>query len=118
MAILLLVSLVGGLGLLAVGLGLQGERSGSGSAAMIVSALMAACYIVVAVIYLVALGRVLVALALFGLGLLGVLLFMVAGHSAAILKKFPPPADLNVATPEILEEFRQKRLERLKHYEP
>lgn len=118
MVIVLIVSLVGGLGLLAVGLGLQGERPRSGHAAMFATAFMTVCYVVVAITYLVAVGHILTPLFVLALGLITVFLFMVAGYSASVLRKFPPPADLNVATPEILEEFRQKRLERLKHYEP
>jgi hypothetical protein len=118
MTIALLTSFVGGLALLAVGLGLQGERPSSGRAAMITSTLMAACYLVVAIAYAFALGRIFSALIVFALTVLAFLLFMLAGHSSAILRRFPPPAGLNDATPELLEEFRQKRLERLKHYEP
>lgn len=118
MTVALLTSLVGGLALLAVGLGLQGERASSGRAAMIASGLMSASYTIVALAYVVILGRVVSALFVFALAALAALLFMLAGHSASILRKFPPPSDLNDATPELLEEFRQKRLERLKHYEP
>ena len=118
MTIALLISFIGGLALLAVGLGLQGERPSSGRAAMLTSALMAACYLAVAIAYAVALGRIFSALIVFALAGLAVFLFMLAGHSSAVLRQFPPPPDLNDATPELLEEFRQKRLERLKHYEP
>jgi hypothetical protein len=118
MTIALLVTLVGGASLLAVGVGLQGERPSSGRAAMVASGLMAVGYFVVAVTYVVAAGRILAALIVFALGLLVAVLFMIAGQSASVLRKFPPPSDLSAATPELLEEFRQKRLERLKHYEP
>ena len=118
MTVALLTTFVGGGGLLAVGVGLQGERPSSGRAAMLASGAMAACYFIIAVSYVVALGRIFSALIVFALGLLAAVLFMLAGHSASILRQFPPPADLNAATPELLEEFRQKRLERLKHYEP
>ncbi len=118
MTIALLLTFVGGLGLLAVGLGLQGERPGSGRVAMAASGLLATCYLIVSVAYVVALGRVISALLVFALAGMAAVLFLLAGHSAGILRKFPPPPDQNVATPEILEEFRQKRLDRLKHYEP
>ena len=116
--ILVLVSLVGGLALIAAGVGLQGERRRSGTVAMIVCGLMVPCYVVVAIIYLLALGRLLTAIGVFALAIPGGFLFMLAGYSASILRRFPPPPDLNAATPELLEEFRRKRLERLKHYEP
>lgn len=118
MTVALLGTLLGGAALLAVGVGLQGERPSSGRAAMLVTALLTVCYVIVAVTYVVALGHYLAAFVVIALGLLSAVLFMLAGHSASILREFPPPADLNAATPELLEEFRQKRLERLKHYEP
>ena len=116
--ILILVSFVGGLALIAAGVGLQGERRRSGIVAMTVSGLMVPCYVVVAIILLVALNRIFTAIGILVLALPAGVLFMLAGYSASILRKFPPPPDLNAATPELLEEFRRKRLERLKHYDP
>lgn len=118
MTIALLATLIGGIALMAVGVGLQGERGGSGRAAMIVTALMTVVYFVVAATFVSSLGMVLKAVVVVVPGLVSAVLFMLAGHSASILKQFPPPSGLNDATPELLEEFRQKRLERLKHYEP
>lgn len=114
----LAATLIGGLALLAVGVGLQGERRNSGRAAMIATGFVTTAYLLVSVLYVVGLQLYVRAIFFLLLGLASVVLFMLAGHSASILKKFPPPPGLNDATAELLEEFRQKRLERLKHYDP
>jgi len=118
MTIATLNTLIGGLAMMAAGVGLQGERRSSGRVAMLVSGLMISCYFVIIITYIVATGRILPALIVFLLYLVTTIMFALARVSATELRKFPPPPDLNAATPEILEEFRQKRLERLKHYEP
>lgn len=116
--IVLMTSLVGGLAMAAVGVGLQGERRSSGRAAMFVCAILTLVYAGVAATFLVSLGRIIPMLIALTLTALTSAMFMLAGHSASVLRQHPPPPDLNKATPELLEEFRQKRLERLKHYEP
>jgi lysylphosphatidylglycerol synthetase-like protein (DUF2156 family) len=116
--ILLATSWIGGLAMVAVGVGLQGERKNSGRVAMVTCAVMGLCFSGVAIAFLVRLGRIGPAIVAAGLAALSLGGFMLAGHCAAVLRMHPPPADLHVATPEILEEFRQKRLERLKKFEP
>ncbi len=118
MTIVLLNTFIGGLAMMAAGVGLQGERRSSGRVALIVTGLMDFCYFAIMIAYIVALGRILPALIVFLLSLVIAVMFALAKNSASILRKFPPPPDLNAATPELLEEFRQKRFERLKHYEP
>ena len=116
--ILLITSLIGGLAMAAVGVGLQGENRNSGRVALVISAIMGLAYFCVAGVFIVAADRVFPALVAIVLAALAALMFLLAGHSATVLRQYPPPPDLNAATPELLEEYRQKRLERLKHYEP
>lgn len=117
-AIVIITSLIGGLAFVAVGLGLQGERRSSGRVAMVTAGLIGATYLGVACVFLFLLNRPFSMIVPTILTLICVALYLLAGHSASILRQFPPPPDLSVATPEVLEEFRQKRMERLKQFEP
>jgi hypothetical protein len=109
-----LTSFVGGIGLIAAGVGLQGERPGSGRFAMGVTGGMAAVFALLA-------GWLIVAEKAYGLAVMPAVLagvcgflFALCGHSASVLRRFPPPADLSRATPEILEEYRRKREQRIR----
>jgi len=85
-------SFVGGLGAAATGLAMQHERRSSGRNAMIVSGIMTAVFLAYtgfAVFWQPALVRGLVAGAMLALWLA---MFLLAGHSAELLKRFPPPA--------------------------
>ncbi len=103
------VSLVGGLGLIGAGVGLQGEQSNSGRVAMAVTGVVGLTYWVLCALFVFKTdswsGCVISAVfaatttALFGL----------ATHSATVLRRFPPPPDQNVVTDEFLERHRHGR---------
>ena len=114
----LAVTLVGGMALVAVGTGLQGERPSSGILAMVVTGLMTGVYAASAVLLIVHTGSVMKALAPVLPALATSILFLLAGYSASVLRRFPPPPDQSVATPEFLEACRQEREERLKRSNP
>jgi hypothetical protein len=51
-----------------------------------------------------------------GLAVVTGLLTLPAMHAASVLGRFPPPPDLNDATPEFMERYRKEREERRKKY--
>ncbi len=105
----LVVTFVAGIGLLATGMGLQGEHPSSGRTAMAVSGALAVAWWACAIAFGViggAYGRLLLAV-LLAVG--ATLLFLLAGNSARLLRLHPPPADRSVVTDEFLEEQRQRR---------
>lgn len=112
----MLTSFVGGIGLIAAGVGLQGERASSGRIAMFVSGTMTLIFVGL-VVWLVIHAAYLAALTPLALAVICGFLLALSGHSASILKHFPPPEDLSRATPEILEEHRRRREERIKEME-
>jgi hypothetical protein len=109
----MLTSFVGGIGLIAAGVGLQGERASSGRIALFVSGTMTLIFVGVALWLVIAHAAYLTAITPLALAVICGFLFALSGHSAAILKRFPPPEDLSRATPEILEEHRRRREERI-----
>lgn len=104
-------SFVAGLGLLAAGIGLQGERPAAGRWAVAVTALLALLWWGSGVALLF------VAAELWQLGLAALLaaistvLFLLAGNSARILRLHPPPPNHNVVTDEFLKEYSSRRHE-------
>lgn len=85
-------SFVGGLGAAATGLAMQHERRTSGRNGMIVSGIMTVVFLAYAgfsIFWQPALARGLIAGAMLALWLA---MFLLAGHSAELLKRFPPPA--------------------------
>lgn len=113
----LATTFVGGLALVAVGVGLQGERAGSGRVAMVVTALMTLIYLALAVALAAGAESWYAALAPGLLAVVTGVLFLLSGNSAATLRRFPPPPDQSKATAEFLEEHRRRREERLKEYD-
>ena len=95
--IILLTTMIGGVGLLAAGIGLQGEHPNSGKLAMIVSGAMTVVLFGLGVFLYIETVSWLHVVVPFGAGAVCAVLFLLAGHSAAILKAHPPPADRNVA---------------------
>lgn len=86
------INVAGGLGALAAGIGLHHERRRSGLLGMATAGASTAyfgCYLVYGILNPAA-GRLVVAGVLF---LVWGVLFLLAGHSAEILKRHPPPPD-------------------------
>jgi hypothetical protein len=111
------VTVVGGLALVAAGIGLYGERPGSAKLAMAVSGGLAVASWTSSAIMLLKGG--IWGLALVGaiLGAVCAVLFLLGAHSAAVLHKFPPPADRAEATEEFLRQYRREREERRKQFD-
>jgi hypothetical protein len=112
----MITSFVGGMALLAAGVGLTGEKRLSGRLAMVIAGLMTLLYVGSAIAFAVLDGRW---GAMILAGVLGVVcggLFLAAAHCAAILKRHPPPADQNVVTDEFLERYRREREERRRKF--
>lgn len=116
--VLLAVTLVGGFACAACGVGLQAERLGAGRIAALVAGLQALGLFAVAIAEVAGQGASVRALLAGGLAVLSAFLFLVAFESGRLLRRFPPPPDLGEATPEFMEEYRRKRLERLQNYDP
>jgi Trk-type K+ transport system membrane component len=108
----IVLAVAGGLGMVAFGVGLQGEKRNSGTGAMVTSG----------VLCVVALGSIVgyIALGPSFFGAVVVLhyaiacgvLFLLAGHSASLLKSYPPPADQNVVDDAWLEDYERDRRSR------
>lgn len=109
----LLAGVLHGLLLAAIGTGLQGERPGSGRLAV-------AANIVALLLYLGLAVSLAIRAAWWSvippgaMGLWTLLLLILSLRSNALLRQFPPPPDLNRATPDIMEEHRRRREERLR----
>lgn len=104
-----LAMIVGGLAIMTVGLGMQGERPESGRAGVVVAGMLFLVFLASAALLFVRsqarLGGVMaVVLALASTCLIGL-----AGKSAGILKRFPPPSDRNVVTDEMLQAIREEK---------
>lgn len=105
----ILVAVAAGLAMVAFGIGLQGERRRSGIGAMITTGLLAAVALTSAVLYALY-GPAWVPMVIVTLhGAVGMVLFLLAGHSAGILKRFPPPENQNVVDDAWLEEYARNR---------
>ncbi len=113
----LVTCLVGGIGLAAVGVGLQGEKPSSGYWAMGITGLMAGLFAVLSATLFLREGYWGIGLVAASLFVGSVGLFLLASYSAGILKKHPPPPDLNDFTDDLLEEYRVKRDERRKKFD-
>ena len=102
-------SLVGGVGLVGAGIGLQGERPSSGIVAALVTGLLSLVFWSIFGLYCFKTeswsGRI---ASLFFAGLASSL-FALAVRAAMILRRFPPPPDQNVVTDEFLEQYRTRR---------
>jgi hypothetical protein len=106
------LTLLGGLALLAGGIGLQGERRGSGAFSAVVAGLVALGYAGAGLFLLrtgaaPALGVVALLFAL-----IATVLFLLAAHSHQVMRRHPPPADLNVVDDEFLAEHSRRRASR------
>lgn len=102
---------VAGFGLLATGLGMQGERPGSGRWGMVIAAILVMVWLAggIGLWWISApIWKIIVSAAFAGVG---TMLFMLAGNSARILKLHPPPEDAGVVTDEFLQEYSHRKIE-------
>jgi len=113
----LFVSLIGGLGFMAIGVGMQGEKKGSALAGAVVGFGMGLIHLILGILLIVSAQRVL-------LGAAGLLLAIGCGAVAVLavisqttMRLHPPPTDYNVLTEEIMEEVRRQRDARRKEYD-
>lgn len=109
--------LVGGLGLLAAGVGMQGEKKGSASFGAAAGIVLTMLYFGLAAALVYSAGRWLLGAAALLLGLCAGAAALLCLISHRTLKQFPPTEDYNLLTAEILEELRRRREERRKEYD-
>ncbi len=104
-----LAGLAGGLAMFTFGLGLQGERPRSGLGAMITTAALVLSALGSAILYAL-LARAWLHMSLVAVfAAVNTVLFLLAGHSAALLRRYPPPKDQNIVTDAWLEEHARNR---------
>lgn len=113
----LFVTLIGGLGLMAVGVGMQGEKKGSALAGVVVGSAMSLAYLALAVLFVVLTRR-------FVLGGTGLLLAIFCGAATVLavishttMRLHPPPTDYNLLTAEVMDEVRRQRDARRKEFD-
>lgn len=109
--VMILSGVAGGLAMVTLGIGLQGEQRWSGLGAMFVVGSLAVIGSIGAVLYIIhgpAWGRAVLA---GGWSAVNTILFLLAGHSAWILKRNPPPKDQNVVDDAWLERYERERHE-------
>ncbi|MFQ5494268.1 MAG: hypothetical protein ACE5EX_02710 [Phycisphaerae bacterium] len=105
--IALATTLIGGIGLIGTGIGLRGERPGSGPAAVVVTTIMTAVYCWASVVLTLKAPSLAAGLTATVLALLSTGLLILALRSAWVLRRFPPPQDQNVVTDEWLDQQRR-----------
>ncbi len=105
----IVVSLVGGLGLVAAGIGMQSERPRSGAVGMWSSGVLMLGYGAAIAARLVHGSPIPGLIAPVVMGVVTTGLFLLAGHSRQILRRFPAPADQYVVDDEFLEEYKRRR---------
>ena len=102
-------TLVGGVGLVGAGIGLQGERPSSGIVAALVTGFLSLLFWSICGLYFFkteSWGGRIASLLFAGLS---TSLFGLAARSAILMRRFPPPPDQNVVTDEFLEQYRTRR---------
>ncbi len=114
MSVGLLTTFLGGIALATVGLGLTGQTRRSGILAVIVSLVVTCVYAVIAGVLVLVAGLALPAVVSIAFALVCAVLFVLAAHSASLLKRYPPPPDQNKATKAFLDEHDRQRAERLR----
>jgi hypothetical protein len=108
---LVLAAVCGGLAMITFGLGMQGEMRRSGIGAMVVAGAMTLIGVAAAAVFLAAgpdwMGSGVAA----AWTLVSGILFLLAGNSTSILRRFPPPKDQNVVDDAWIQEYHRKRRE-------
>ena len=97
-------TLVGGIGLVAAGVGLYGEQRSSGRVALAVTGGMGASYWVLFALLIIKVGSWSAAAVAAVFAIITTILFLLAGHSASTLRRFPPPPDQNAVTEPLLQD--------------
>ncbi len=104
-----LAAVVAGLAIAAFGLGMQAEKRGAGIGAMITTGLLTLTSVISAGLYIAYGPSWLRVAAVLSIGVVSAVLFLLAGHSTAILKHHPPPPDQSIVTDAWLEEYERTR---------
>ncbi len=105
----ILVAVAGGMAMVAFGVGLQGEQRRSGTGAMIVSAFVAMVGLITIVVYIVWGPAWLRAAVTAVHVVVASVLFLLAGQSASVLKRYPPPEDQSIVDDAWLEDYERQR---------
>jgi hypothetical protein len=113
----LFAGFVGGLALMAAGVGMQGEKRGSAAIATAVSGLLAGVFVALSALLAFSAGRFLMSGAALVVGTLSIAATLLSAISHQTLRRFPPPEDYHLLTEEILEDLRRRREERRKEYD-
>lgn len=109
LTVTLMATLVGGFGLIGVGIGLQGERRGSGVAAVILTGLLSVVYWAGVMVLAFAEDSLAAAWPLAILAVAATGLLALSIHAAAVMRRYPPPADQNVVTDEMLAAMERRK---------
>jgi hypothetical protein len=102
-------SFVLGLGLVAAGVGLQGERAGSEKLAMVCGGLLGLIWLGAAVVMGIELGSWVRAFGCMIVSGACLVVFMLAGNSARLMKLSPPPQDQGEVSDDFLESLKKGR---------
>jgi hypothetical protein len=93
-------TVLGGMAMFAVGMGLQADRKSAANFAVAVTAVLCIFWIVDVLLRLWLLPSVIGILVAIAFSVASALLFLMAGHSRQVLLAHPPPADQNMAPPD------------------
>lgn len=104
-----LTAFVGGMGILAAGVGLNGELRRSGYLAMFASGWPTVAWIVCGVVLYRASAPVGLILLSAALAVFGIILFVLALLAAGVLAAYPPPQDQSVVRDDVLEQMKTRR---------
>ena len=105
-AIGIVASVVGGLAIATAGIGLHQDRPSSGRFALAVTALLSITYWTVGLLLLIVCGAWAAGTVAVIMALCSTVMFLLAGQSAGLQRRFPPPAH-NVITSQELAELRE-----------
>ncbi len=108
LTVCLAVTVIGGVGLVGVGIGLQGEQRGSGRAAVMLCCCMALVYWGATTLLAIGTDSWSYTLTAAAFGVVSILLLLLASRSASVLRRFPPPLDQHVVTDDDVTAYRNK----------
>lgn len=102
-------TMIGGAGLVALSVGLQGEKPGSGKAAVVLSTLLTAIYAALLILSFLNESSWSSRITMGAFALITATLVPLAIRSASILREFPPPDDLHVVTDDYIDPLSKNR---------